>query len=162
MSGTRTYVALLVLAVAVATAMAQQKESEDIAVVVNPQNPISGLSLPQLRKIFRGEERFWSSKAPVLLLIRAPGAPERSVALKAVLQMSDGDYKQYWAQKILRGEATTEPVKTYSNGTQNEGVASIAGAIAFIKAREVRAGMKVLRIEGRLPGERGYPLFEEH
>lgn len=162
MPRTRTYVALLVLAMALATAMAQQHESGDIAVVVNSKNPTPGLSLPQLRKIFRGEQQFWTFKAPVLVLMRAPGAPERSVALKAVLQMSEGDYKHFWAQKIFRGEVSTEPVITYSNGTQNEGVANIPGAIALIKAREVSAGVKVLRIEGRLPGEQGYPLSEEH
>ena len=35
---------------------------------------------------------------------------------------------------------------------------AIPGAIAFIDSREVRPGAKVLRIDGRLPGQPGYPL----
>jgi hypothetical protein len=31
-------------------------------------------------------------------------------------------------------------------------------AIALIDARELNPGLKVLKIEGKLPGEEGYPL----
>jgi hypothetical protein len=37
-------------------------------------------------------------------------------------------------------------------------VAAMPGAIAFIDARNVRPGLKVLRVDGHLPGDRDYPL----
>jgi hypothetical protein len=37
-------------------------------------------------------------------------------------------------------------------------VASIPGAIAFMAAGDVKPGLKVLRIDDRLPGEAGYRL----
>jgi hypothetical protein len=40
----------------------------------------------------------------------------------------------------------------------NELVTAIPGAIAFVIARDVEPGIKVLRIDGHLPGEPGYPL----
>jgi len=32
------------------------------------------------------------------------------------------------------------------------------GAIAFVDARNVRPGVRVLRVDGHLPGDREYPL----
>jgi len=36
--------------------------------------------------------------------------------------------------------------------------AGIPGAIAFVAADQIPRGLKVLKIDGRLPGARGYPL----
>jgi len=46
----------------------------------------------------------------------------------------------------------------YSNDMANDLVNAVPGAIAFIDAHEVRPGAKVLRVDGHLPGEPGYPL----
>jgi hypothetical protein len=40
----------------------------------------------------------------------------------------------------------------------SELVTALPGAIAFIDSRDVRPGTKVVRVDGRLPGEPGYPL----
>jgi len=37
-------------------------------------------------------------------------------------------------------------------------VAAIPGAVAFVDAAKVPQGLKVLKIDGRLPGEKGYAL----
>jgi hypothetical protein len=46
----------------------------------------------------------------------------------------------------------------YSNDSANQLVAAIPGAIAFMAAGEVKPGLKVLRVDGHLPGEPGYRL----
>lgn len=137
---------------------AQGSRSADIAVVVNPDTPVDDLSLADVRKVFLGERQYWSSKLPVLLLIRAPAARERDVVLRVIYQMSEPQYKQYWIAKIFRAEAAAPPKIVYSNDVQLDLVAAIPGAIAFVDARNVRPGLKVLRIDGHLPGERDYPL----
>jgi hypothetical protein len=40
----------------------------------------------------------------------------------------------------------------------NQLVTAIPGSIAFIDSKDVKPGSKVLRVDGRLPGEPGYPL----
>src|SRR6266516_3276195 len=94
----------------------------------------------------------------VVLLIRAPVARERNVVLKIIYQMSESQFKQYWIAKIFRAESASAPKVVYSNDMANELVTAIPGAIAFIDARDVRPGVKVLRVDGRLPGESRYPL----
>src|SRR5256885_2134560 len=53
--------------------------AERYAVVVNPSTPASDVSLSQLRRIFRGEQQFWSGSARVVLFVQAPGTNERAV-----------------------------------------------------------------------------------
>jgi hypothetical protein len=93
-----------------------------------------------------------------VLLIRAPVARERDVVLKRIYQMSDAQFKQYWIAKIFRAESASAPKVVYSNDMANELVSAIPGAIAFIDSREVRPGVKIVRVEGKLPGEPGYQL----
>ncbi len=105
-----------------------------------------------------GERQYWSSKLPVVLLIRAPVARERDVVLRVIYQMSEAQFKQYWVAKIFRAEAASPPKIVYSNDMQYELISGIPGAIGFIDARNVRPGLKVLRVDGHLPGDKEYPL----
>jgi ABC-type phosphate transport system substrate-binding protein len=130
----------------------------DIAVVVHPDTPVSDLTLSDVRKVLLGERQYWSAKLPVVLLIRAPVARERDVVLRVIYQMSEEQFKQYWVAKIFRAEATTPPKIVYSNDMQYELISGIPGAIGFMDARNVRPGLKVLRVDGHLPGDKEYPL----
>jgi len=138
--------------------MAQTARGTDIAVVVHPDTPVTDLSLAEVRKVLLGERQYWTSKLPVVLLIRAPVARERDVVLRVIYQMSEAQFKQYWVAKIFRAEVASPPKIVYSNDVQLELVSAIPGAIAFVDARNVRPGLKVLRVDGHLPGEQGYPL----
>ncbi|MGE5054648.1 MAG: hypothetical protein ACM3WP_10825 [Acidobacteriota bacterium] len=135
-----------------------ESHSVDVAVVVHPDTPVSDLSLADVRKVFLGDRQYWTSNLPVVLLIRAPVARERNVVLKIIYQMSEAQFKQYWIAKIFRAESASAPKVVYSNDMANDLVTAVPGAIAFIDAREVRPGAKVLRVDGHLPGESGYPL----
>jgi ABC-type phosphate transport system substrate-binding protein len=137
---------------------AQTTRGTDIAVVVHPDTPVSDLSLAEVRKVFLGERQYWSAKLPVVLLIRAPVARERDVVLHVIYQMGESQFKQFWVAKIFRAEAASPPKIVYSNDMQFELVSAMPGAIAFVDARNVRPGMKVLKVDGHLPGERDYPL----
>jgi hypothetical protein len=137
---------------------AQTTRGADIAVVVHPDTPVSDLSLAEVRKVLLGDRQYWNSKLPVVLLIRAPVARERDVVLRVIYQMTETQFKQFWVAKIFRAEAATPPKIVYSNDMQYELVAAIPGAIAFVDARNVRPGLKVLRVDGHLPGDRDYPL----
>jgi hypothetical protein len=137
---------------------AQTSRSADIAVVVNADTPVTDLSLSEVRKVLLGERQYWNSKLPVVLLIRAPVARERDVVLRVIYQMSEAQFKQYWVAKIFRAEAASPPRIVYSNDMQYELLTALPGAIAFVDSRNVRPGVKVLRVDGHLPGDKDYPL----
>jgi hypothetical protein len=137
---------------------AQTSRGADIAVVVNADTPVSDLGLSEVRKVLLGERQYWNSKLPVVLLIRAPVARERDVVLRVIYQMSEAQFKQYWVAKIFRAEASTPPRIVYTSDMQYELLTALPGAIAFVDSRNVRPGVKVLRVDGHMPGDKDYPL----
>ena len=151
-----TAVLLAGLSIALLTTRTYAQASA-VAVVVNPKNPVSDLKLVDVRKMFAGEKRSWNGGAPIRLFVRAPGTHERAVLLK-LLNISEGDYKQYWTAKVVRGEAQAEPVMLFSNGMQMEAVRLYQAAVALVEIGDVKPGVKVVRVEGHAPGEPGYPL----
>ena len=128
-----------------------------VAVVVNEKNPVNNLSAPELRRLFAGEKRAWAGGLPVKIFVRAPGANERVVMLK-LLGMSESEYKRYWAGQVYRGEAQSEPVGLFSNGMQREAVVLYPGALALVNVQDVKFGMKVVKVNGHMPAETGYPF----
>ncbi|HEX4663316.1 MAG TPA: substrate-binding domain-containing protein [Terriglobales bacterium] len=141
-----------------ATAMHAQSKLNDVAVVVNPAAPVNDLTLSEARKIFRGDRQYWSTDMPIVLLVRNPPSRERDVILRKLYSMTESEFKQYWIAKIFRAEATTGPKIVYSNSMAADLVSVIPGAIAFMSAKDVNPNLKVVKIDGRLPGDPAYPL----
>jgi hypothetical protein len=130
----------------------------DIAVVVNPDVKVENVTFTELRKILLGSRQFWPSGQPVTLIVRAPVAPERTFLLQKVYDMSESQYRQYWIAKVFRAEATSGPKVVVSNVESVELVSVLSGAIALMDAGDVPAGLKVLQVDGLLPGSRNYAL----
>jgi ABC-type phosphate transport system substrate-binding protein len=131
---------------------------DDIAIVVRPDVPVDNLTFAELRRLFLGDRQFWTSSLRVTLLVRAPGAREREVVLKTIYQMSEAQFRQYWIAKVFRAEAASGPRIVYSNEMAAELVSGMPGAVAFVDADLVPKGLNVLKINGLLPGAKGYPL----
>ena len=162
----RTHVNLricLVLAYLVAFALisirtAGTATEADVAIVVNASNPVNNLTLPELRKIYLGERQYWKADTPIVPLMRSTGAREREVLLRVVFQMSPEQYTHYWVGKVMRAEAANPPAAVFSFGMMHEGVRGNPGAIGYVNFNDLRPGVKVLRIDGLLPGAPGYAL----
>ena len=149
----------LVAALAAATvAPFLAAEAGDVAIVVRPDVPVDNLTFAELRRLLRGDRQFWTSNLRVTLLVRAPGARERDIVLKTIYQMSEAQFRQYWIAKVFRAEAATGPRIVYSTEMAAELAGAIPGAVAFVDASQIPKGLKVLKIDGLLPGEKGYPL----
>jgi hypothetical protein len=130
----------------------------DIAIVVRQDVPVENLTFAELRRLLLGDRQFWTSNLRVTLLVRAPGAREREVVLKTIYQMSEAQFRQYWIAKVFRAEAASGPKIVYSNEMAEELTAAMPGAVAFVEAPMVPKGLKVLKVNGLLPGDKGYPL----
>src|SRR5947208_3700711 len=59
----------LSLALILISAAANGAQS-DVAIIVNPVNSVSNLTLAELRKIYMGERQDWMASLPVYLLMR--------------------------------------------------------------------------------------------
>ena len=137
---------------------AQAAEDNAVAIVVRPDVPVDNLSFAELRRLLLGDRQFWSSNLKVTLLVRAPGARERGVVLRTIYQMSEAQFRQYWIAKVFRAETPSQPRIVYSTEMAAELATAIPGSVTFVDAAQVPSGLKVLKINGLLPQQEGYPL----
>ena len=149
---------LLSVMAALPAAGAGAQAQPDIAVVVHPGIAVDNLTLAELRRILLGDREFWSTGVRVSLFIRAPVARERDVVVKDVCQMTEAQFRQHWIGKVFRNETSSTPRIVYSNQMALDQVGRTPGAIAFVESSLVGKGVKVLKIDGRLPGQNGYRL----
>ena len=157
----RTAAVVLLVSAVAGPARAQGSgtaQGEGVAVVVHPQAPVEDLSLDQLRRIFMADQQFWPDGSRITLLVRAPAAYEREVVLNVIYRMTEDEFRKYWVGKMFRAEVPAGPKIVYSSEMVGGLVTAVPGAIGFVPAGEVMADAKVVRIDGRLPGESGYPL----
>jgi ABC-type phosphate transport system substrate-binding protein len=147
----------LIAVIALPADLPAQSTAGDVAIVVHPETPVDSMTLVDVRKVFRGERQYWApSNLPVVLLVRAPVSRERDVVLRVIYQMSEPQFKQYWIARIFRAEATSGPKIVYSNDVANQLAGAIPGAVGFMPAGEVKPPLKIVRVDGKLPGEPGY------
>ena len=130
----------------------------NLAIVVHPGVDVENLSMEQLRRIFLADQQFWPDKSRITLLVKAPGAVERELVLDQIYQMSEPQFRQYWIAKIFRAEVASGPKIVVSSNMALELVTVIPGSITFMSASAVNDNVKVLKIDGALPNEPGYPL----
>jgi ABC-type phosphate transport system substrate-binding protein len=132
------------------------QSSSDVAVVVSSDVPVDNLSISELRRIVLGDREFWPGGLRVTLLMRAPVAHERDVVL-SVYRMSEAQFRQHWIAKVFRAETAVGPRLVYSARDAVDKVSQSPGALAFVDSATA-GNLKVVKIDGRLPGEPGYPL----
>lgn len=130
-----------------------------VAVIVHEQVPVDDLSFAELRRVFLGERLFWSKDLTITLLLPPRGTRERKVLLSRIYQKrSDAQFQHHWINKLFSGDAQSNPKITGSPRMSASLVREIPGAVALVPADRIPEGVKVLRIDGRMPGEAGYPL----
>ena len=149
-----------ILLIALAITFGGQAFAEDIvvAIAVHPDTQISDLSMAQLRKIFLADQQFWPDKTRITLLVKPPGAIERDLVLDRIYMMNEMEFRKYWIAKMFRAEVPSGPKLVFSSNMALELVTAIKSSITFLNADEITNSIKILRIDGHLPNEEGYPL----
>ena len=139
--------------------LSQDIESRSpVAIVTHKDTQIDNLSLNELRNIFLANQQFWPDRTRIILLVRAPQTDERAFVLDTIYQMDEAEFRQYWIAKMFRAEVPRGPKIVFSTDMMLELVVAIPGSISFTHADEVTDDVRLIRIDGKLPSEEGYPL----
>jgi ABC-type phosphate transport system substrate-binding protein len=139
--------------------LAQETEaSSAIAIVVHKNTEVDNLSLRELRNIFLANQQFWPDRTRIILLVRATKSEERDYVLDTIYQMDEAQFRQYWIAKMFRAEVPRGPKIVFSNDMMLDLVVAIPGSISFINADEITDDVRVVRVDGLLPSDAGYPL----
>jgi ABC-type phosphate transport system substrate-binding protein len=154
----RALLALVVALCASAPRVARAQDAQPLAIVVNKSNPLNEVSLADLRRIYRGQRLRWSNGRRVTLVMRDPGTPERGALLHLLYGVDEEEYRRVFLQAIFTGEAGDAPKMLASPTGVLRFVFNVPGAIGYVRASEADSSVKVLRVDGRLPGDQGYRL----
>ena len=131
-------------------------ERVPLAVIVAKSSELSELSSAQLTRMFMGE--FVDNGVRRLIpLNRATATEEREEFDRAVLGKPPDEMARYWIDRKIRGQSgapkAVEPVDVYERV-----IAKLDGAIGYVRVGDIRGDVKVLRIDGKAPTDRGYPI----
>lgn len=115
---------------------------DGIAVVVNPANAVTGLSLDQVRGIFSGKITNW----------KEVGGPDHAIA---VISREAGSGTRSSFEQIIGGVALTENALIQdSNGTIRETVANDAHAVGYLSHGLINEKIKPVSVDGCACGEK--------
>ncbi|MEM9226546.1 MAG: PstS family phosphate ABC transporter substrate-binding protein, partial [Verrucomicrobiota bacterium] len=120
---------------------------DGIAIIVNESNPLDDLSSREVEMIFTGDIEDWSALAPVSGQISAytRNTASGTYSLFQDVAMHERDYTRR-AQKLAGNEQIASEV------------ASNPYAIGYVGlAYSHNPGLKVLKVDGKLPTDQGYP-----
>lgn len=136
--------------------------SGSLVVVVNKTNATESLSMAQLRKLILGDVRTWPDRKPVVLVGQEASSDVFKCVLSSIVRMSDAEYHRYILSTEFRG-GDPLVVKTVASGLMAaKAIAGMAGSLAVIRTGELPAigdTVRVVRVNGKAPGDAGYPLL---
>ncbi len=154
-----TVLALVAIAAGPMVSTVDAQTTEAVAIIVHPLVAEDDLSLDDLKSIFLAEQQHWGDNSRITLFVRAPVAPERDLVLSEIYGMSEHRYRRYWIAKMFSGDVRSKPRLVASTALLRNFVTVIPGSIGFVPMSEVGPNLKVIRIDGMLPGDDGYPLM---
>jgi len=150
----------LVLARAsLARGQAKTEPRAALVVIVARDSPLRGLALQTLRSLFLGDSVNDPAGTKLVPLNLPAGSPPRVAFDRQVLRMSPEEVGRYWVDRRIRGEG--RPPRVFDSAQLLlRLVAKFPGAIAYVRADQLDASVRTVVIDGRLPGQAGYPLGE--
>ena len=111
-----------------------------LAVIVNPDNPVAGLSTAQIQGIFGGQIRSWDA-------VGGPSLPITVVGREA----GSGTFSAF-EELVMKGKPVATPaLRQGSNGAIRQIVAQDPSAIGYISLGIVDPTVKALAIDGVAP-----------
>jgi len=132
--------------------------NQTLAIVVNRANPIDNLSFSELRKIFWGERNHWPNGHRIAIAMLDYGRPERRVVLRMIYRMDEKGYQDHVLGEMFRGDVFVAPKNLVSPTILKKFVFNAPGAIGYVRSRDVDETVKVIRIDGLRPEDKGYRL----
>jgi ABC-type phosphate transport system substrate-binding protein len=132
--------------------------ARDLALISHKANAVTGVTMPDLLKICKGQTNRWPDGRPVTLITRDPTAPEMKLVLEKVYGMSSDEVSTVIAA-ANRGR-TNHPaiVIVGSDEALVKKVETTPGAVGLVDVYSITGGVTVVRVGGKLPLEPGYSL----
>lgn len=136
---------------------AEAAPNTPLVVVIASTSKVDDLSAATLRRIFMSEPTETADGGRFIPLNYAPGSPPRIVFDKVILKLEPTEVSQFWVDQQIRG-AGKAPRTIPDPKLLGALVTKLPGAIAYVPADQVMPGTKIVKIDGKKPGDPGYAL----
>ncbi len=128
---------------------------KNMAVVAAAGSKLQDVTLAELAKLCKGEQKTWADGRNFTLVIRDPESPELHVAVQKLFGVPPSEVKSAIA-KLNETRAVIRIVDSDEDLLRT--VAATAGAVGILDVYAINSAVKVLRIDGKLPFDVGYAL----
>ncbi len=115
-------------------------------VIVNNANPVTSLTMVELRRIFMKQSRMWPHGEPMVPVDWDSTHYMRAVFSKDVLDRTVREMQDYWVQQSMT-QGVTPPSTQRSARAVLRFVAGVPGAISYVPPSEVDETVRVMPIK---------------
>ncbi len=131
-------------------------ECDTVVVVVAKENPITDISLKQLRHLYTGETITFAGNTRIELMEHACCF---DFFYQTVLQKTIGQVRKFWLRNIFSSRDCIPPVLFKESGKLLSRIIDNKGAIGFLPISDITDVIKVISIDGKQPIDSGYVLI---
>ncbi len=127
-------------------------EAKQVAVIVDKGNTVSSLTVADLTKVFKLDNRKWPDGKNIVLVLRDPSTPEMRMAIEKLYHMQPEAFRALLSahsNAISLAKTEEELLRL---------VATIPGAVGLVDVYSITSRVNVVKVDGKLPLEQGYAL----
>lgn len=135
-----------------------EDKADHLAVVVNKSVKLDDVSSGDLQKYFKADKSKTPDGTKIIIVMIDVGHPERDAALKYIYKMSESEYTEFFVSATFTGAVQAAPKALPSAAAMKKYIADTPGAIGYIRASDADDTVKVLKVDGKAPGEAEYSL----
>ena len=128
-----------------------------LAVIVSPESKLTNISVSDLRRVFQSERLTDPDGLKLIPLNHPPKTVDRVGFDRAVLGMDAEGVGRFWIDRKIRG-GSGPPRSVESLSTLRRVVEKLPGAIGYVRPAQLSSEVRVIRVDGKLPEDPGYPI----
>ena len=118
---------------------------------------LANISLADLQRVFSSEVVTAEDGTRLLPINHPPRTADRVAFDRLVLDRDSEAVGRFWIDRRIRGGSG--PPRTVDNvQALRRAVSGLPGAISYLRTSLLTADVRAVRVNGKLPGEPGYPL----
>ena len=141
----KTYMSTLMLMV-VLTFTAIAAHADEVVLIVNPANPLTEMTLKEVKKIYLGKSKFFPGGGKVIPADQPEKSLVRKIFYEVMIGKSASKLKAYWSKRIFTGKGTP-PIIKKGDEAMLAWVAEQPMALGYVYRKSVNDSVKVLNLK---------------
>jgi hypothetical protein len=129
----------------------------ELAVIVAPASPLSNISMADLQRVFLSETVTAPGGQRVVPINHPARTADRVGFDRIVLHRGPDEMGRHWIDQRIRG-GPGPPRAVDSVALLLRVVATLPGAMGYLRPGSLSPDVRPVRVDGKLPGEPGYPV----